>query len=321
MENLGFSGLLNLGNSCYLNATIQILSHIFELNNYISLNPIVNNIPDGVLISEWNSLYKLMWAQNCTITPNRFVHNIRELSKIKNSMFSDNSQNDAVEYFYFVIDCIHNSYNLINNETLKKTMYPSINKAIDEYETKNKSIIHTLFTSFIMTIYINQETNVREFDKIEPSFTIDLSIPNSKIVTLKDCFNETFKLEIMQDPWLDDKTSQHKQLTKQTYLCYLPEILVIHLKRWDYKLNKNNVLITFDEIIDISEYCACIKKEDCRYGLFGIINHQGNVMGGHYFSYIKKQSWYSFDDSTITKIEPSNIINHKNYCLFYRKIK
>ena len=49
-----------------------------------------------------------------------------------------------------------------------------------------------------MTIYINQETNVREFDKIEPSFTIDLYIPNSKIVTLKDCFNETFKLEIIQ---------------------------------------------------------------------------------------------------------------------------
>ena len=30
---------------------------------------------------------------------------------------------------------------------------------------------------------------------------------------------------------------------------------------------------------------------------------------------------YLFDDSTIQKMEPSSIINSKNYCLFYRKIK
>ena len=322
MEN-GFSGLLNLGNSCYLNATIQILSHIYELNNYIKEHNQVINIPDSILTKEWIDLYILMWTTNCTISPNRFVHNVRELSSIKNGEFSDSNQKDAVEYFYFVIDCIHNSYNLVSDVKLKRTIYPFINKAIDTFEDKNKSIIHSLFTSFTMTNYMNQDTNENEFNKIEPSFTIELSIPNTNQsgIQLRDCFEETFKLEHMQDPWLDDKTNTHKKIKKQTYLCYLPDILVIHLKRWNYDLRKNNTVVSFDEIMNIYEYTIHTNKEECNYELFGIINHQGNVMGGHYFSYIKKQNWFSFDDSTITKIESSNIINNKNYCLFYRKIK
>lgn len=324
MENLGFSGILNLGNTCYLNSTIQILSHIYELNNYIKDNQKIADIPDSILTKEWFDLYNLLWLKNCTISPNKFVHHIRELSKIKNSVFSDSTQNDAVEYFYFVIDCIHNSYNKTNNIHLLRTEQidqKEINKAIDLYENKNQSIIHYLFTSFIITVYTNQITNEKEFDKIEPNFTIELSIPVCPSVTLNDCFEETFNLEIMNDPWLDDKTNTYKKINKQTYLCYLPEILVIHLKRWNANLNKNNTLVKFDETLNIFKYTLYKTQNECSYELFGIINHQGSVMGGHYFSYIKKIHWYSFDDSTITKIEPSAIINSKNYCLFYRKIK
>ena len=320
MDN-GFSGLINLGNTCYLNATIQILSHIFELNNFIRENNQVVNIPDTILTKEWIDLHQLIWSKNCTISPNRFIYQVKELSKIKNSIFSDNNQNDAVEYFYFVIDCIHNSYNLVYDIKLKRTPHSFINKEIDEYENKNKSIIHSLFTSFLMTEYINQDTDKKEFHKIEPCFTIELSIPQVSNITLNECFETTFRLEYMQDPWIDDKTNQSKRIKKKTYLCYLPDILVVHLKRWNTNFHKNNTVVSFEEKINIFDYTIHNRKDDCNYELFGIINHQGNVMGGHYFSYIKKDIWYSFDDSSILKIEPSTIINNKNYCLFYRKIK
>jgi len=320
MESNGYSGLVNLGNTCYLNSTLQILSHIHELNHYIKDNTTVNNIPDSILIKEWFDLYKLMWSKNCTISPNKFLHNVRELSKMKNNVFHEEMQHDSVEYFYFCIDSIHNSYNLLTNISLSRTNYTNVNEAIDLYEGKNKSIIHCLFTSFLLVEYSNAKTYDFEFEKIEPSFTIELSIPNMENPTIDDCFEETFKLEIMPDKWFDDKNKQHKEIMKQTYICYMPEILVIHLKRWDYRFNKNDALVHFNETINIHKYTKRVDEKFCHYELFGIINHHGNVMNGHYFTYIKKNKWYVYDDTTIQPMNKT-VNDNKNYCLFYRKIK
>jgi ubiquitin C-terminal hydrolase len=75
-------------------------------------------------------------------------------------------------------------------------------------------------------------------------------------------------------------------------------------------MNKNRQIVYFNEILSL---------QNNQYELFGIINHEGNVFGGHYYSYIKKNNWFVFDDNTISQVQ--DIISDKNYCLFYRKIK
>lgn len=319
----GKTGLCNLGNTCYLNSTLQIMSHIPELNNYLNkYNPEkYNNIIDKHLVIEWIELYNLMWSKDCIISPKRFLFFLRELSLKKNALFSGNDQNDAVEYFYFVIDCFHNSLNNTDNLKLTKTKYKNINEAISLYEKTNSSIIHTLFSSFIINNYINEETHAEEFNKIETNFTIELIIPNiNENISIEQCIEFTFKTESMPDLWLDDKTNTRKKLKKNTKICYLPQILVLHLKRWDYTLRKNNKLITYQSNIDMFPFTMYNNAESCNYELFGIINHQGSVMGGHYYAYIKNNNqWLMFNDMTVSKV--SNIMSSDNYCFFYRKIK
>ena len=50
-----FTRLKNVGNTCFLNATLQCLVHLVELNEWLDKNE-----PEKVLIKEYNDLRKLM---------------------------------------------------------------------------------------------------------------------------------------------------------------------------------------------------------------------------------------------------------------------
>ncbi len=164
-------------------------------------------------------------------------------------------------------------------------------------------------------------TGNKEFHKIEHGNTIELSIPNKQNITIYDCFLETFKDDVLENEnaWFDDKTNSRKNVIKQTRICYLPKILVIHLKRWVHFTNKNTRLVQCPHTLDLKDFLfdESINKS---YELIGIINHVGNIFGGHYFSYVKKNNgWYCCDDINYIKINEAEIINSSNYCLFFRQ--
>jgi len=306
------SGLVNLGNTCYINSVLQVLHSIDELNQYIDIHNDYNKDSiDYYITTEWKAL-KMLMDKGVHISPNRFIDIIHDIFKKKNKKeFLDYKQADASEYLLFMLESIHNSYNLLDNTPIQSSY-----NYINQYNKKDNSIITHLFFSLFEIHYVDQ-SRVKVSTKYESNWNIDLSIPEKDTITLYDCLDTTFKEEYLSgdNAWFDDKTNEKKNVYKITKIVYEPNILVFNLKRWIRYDKKNKSKILFEPIIDMSPYSL----NPCKYELFAIINHDGNVYGGHYYSFIKKGTWLEFNDNEIKKI--SSLIQTSNYCLFYRKIK
>lgn len=80
---------------------------------------------------------------------------------------------------------------------------------------------------------------------------------------------------------------KHQQAMKKLDLWRLPEVLVIHLKRFSYTQFTRNKLETFVDFpttdLDLSPYIANKSEQpSSHYHLYAISNHYGNMGGGHY---------------------------------------
>ena len=85
----------------------------------------------------------------------------------------------------------------------------------------------------------------------------------------------------------------------------------------------NQILISFPlDDLDLSKYVIGYKKNSYKYELYGICNHMGSVMGGHYTAFVKNATneWIHYNDSNVNVItNVETIVSPMAYCLFYRK--
>ena len=337
-QNKGLSGLANLGNTCFINSCIQIISHTYELNDFLenenNYKKKLKNKYDSVLLIEWNNLRKLLWEKNCIISPIKFIKTIQKIAEIKEiDIFTGYSQNDVSEFLLFLIDSFHNSL----SREIKMNVTGSPKNETDQLAIKCFDMVKNMYTkeyseiwNMFYGIHVSEITSLNDNTKLrqspEPYFMIDLPIPlNNKNPSLIDCLNLYIEGEELkgENAWFNEDTKQKIDIKKTILFWSFPNILVIDFKRFNSKNQKNQILITFPlDDLDLSDYVIGYNKNTFIYELYGICNHSGSVYGGHYTSYVKNANgkWYHFNDTSVTEISIiESIISQKAYVLFYRK--
>ena len=327
----GLSGLANLGNTCYINSCMQILSHCDLLNDLLKkIN--MDKLRDNNLIAEWNELNNLLWSKNCVISPNKFLKNIHETAKKQNmDIFTGYAQNDLHEFLVFIIDCFHNSIkrkvfisiegNVENDrDKLAKDCYNVMKNMYSE----SFSELLNIFYGIHVTLITSKEGQLLSH-KPEPFSIIDLPIPETNEgCYVLDCLDLYIQGEEMSgdNAWYDEKKKRKRDVIKGLGFWSLPDVLILHLKRFNNMNKKVNKLVNAPiKHLDLSKYIIGYNKETYKYEMFGVCNHMGGCLGGHYTANVKNSNkWYNFNDTSVTEINENSVVSAKSYCFFYKKI-
>ncbi|KAK3218020.1 hypothetical protein Dsin_011990 [Dipteronia sinensis] len=153
----------------------------------------------------------------------------------------------------------------------------------------------------------------------------------SEPLSLYTCLEAFLREEplVPEDMWYCPQCKERRQASKKLDLWRLPEVLVIHLKRFSYSRSMKHKLETFVNFpvhdFDLTNYVANKNSSQRQlYELYALTNHYGGMGSGHYTAYIKlldENRWYNFDDSHISPINEEEVKSAAAYVLFYRRVK
>lgn len=204
-----YKGFYNLGNTCYLNAGLQMIIHNKELCNYIlKLNN--KDINNKLLLS--NFIKDYYNESNKIILNPEFIKNI--VANINNE-FNGFKQNDSFEFIIYLLDYFFENikipklYQLTNNIKIKCKLLSCLN--ISEHQEYN---------NFLLLDILNNFTN------------------------LDDCYrNYKQREKLMNDNlYYCEKCKDKRIASKRTEITQWPNHLIIILKRFtnNGRLQKNN---------------------------------------------------------------------------------
>nr|GMC59631.1 ubiquitin carboxyl-terminal hydrolase 5 [Ipomoea batatas]GME14812.1 ubiquitin carboxyl-terminal hydrolase 5 [Ipomoea batatas] len=150
-------------------------------------------------------------------------------------------------------------------------------------------------------------------------------------LSLYSCLEAFLREEplVPEDMWYCPQCKERRQASKKLDLWRLPEVLVIHLKRFSYSRSMKHKLETFVNFpihdFDVTKYVANKNNSQRQlYELYALTNHYGGMGSGHYTAHIKlldENRWYNFDDSHISPINEEDVKSAAAYVLFYRRVK
>lgn len=323
----GKTGLINIGNTCYMNSILQCLSNTNPLRDYFLSEAYAEDLnkrkPEWTVTREMVRLFNAIWDSNCIIKPQSFKDTLSH----HQHLFVGFRQHDSHEVLIFILDLIH-----------KGICYrPIINIKGEAQTEKDKMAVkacqmwkssHEKEYSFIVELFYGQyhSQSICECgatnDAFQPFCYLPLPITH-RTSNVIHCLNEFTHPETLDDDnkYSCDSCKKKTNAKRQLVFWKTPDVLVMTLKRFNM-MHKVSKMIDFPlEGLDLSDYVNGYDKHRSVYDLYGVSNHTGGTLGGHYYAYCKMEdgNWYNFNDSSVTPMKESEVVTSAAYVLFYRK--
>ena len=333
----GLAGLDNLGCTCYLNSTLQLLasasafkSAIYALETNIGLQPqiVPTALPSGPAASEpaddgAEDVDKQLLARELQLLIARLA--LRDAASISPRAFCDafkwdgepidvRQQQDASEF-------ISNLFQQLEGLSVRDRKSAPPLQEDDEGETttgKGKTaataaaqLEHAFGGVFAHELSAVSDPVAHTSRKEEPFYMISVDVKGSR---LEDALDAYIAPDFVDYAWRDGGRSE--RTSKRVFVKKGPRHLLIHLKRFAFDLEtltqrKINTRLEFPAVLDLAPYMMAAPEDldpdgRCIYHLGGVVVHAGTAHSGHYYSFIKEEGsgeWFEFNDAYVAHFD------------------
>ena len=329
------TGLQNVGQSCYMNATIQCLSNINELSSnllkkYEKQDFNIDTQPLTVAFS--SLLFELLNAKDKYIVPSLFKQIIGKL----NPLFEGFHAADSKDLIFFIIEKLHKELNrpqqsqnqnrqidYNQQEIESRNEQLMLKKFINDFNTKNISVISNNFYGINQSIMKCEKCGVTKYSfqaynllifqlkKVKEQKKKELGIyynDFAKTLNIYDAFEVEQKEEELKGENMIHCNNCRKLNNgkHQTKIFGLPGILIVVLNRG--KNNKDfNEEFEIDEKLDFNNR-NLISNQDSykKFYLCGVITHLGESgSSGHFIAYCRNDpngGFICYNDSIVSDV-------------------
>ncbi|KAG5305267.1 ubiquitin carboxyl-terminal hydrolase [Histoplasma capsulatum G186AR] len=281
-KETGMVGLRNQGATCYLNSLLQSL---FFTNSF---RKAVYQIPTEHDANRSNSAWTLQRLFYHLQTSDLPVSTAELTSSFGWESRHTFEQQDVQELSRLLMDKLEGQM----KGTPAEKALPSL------FVGKTKT--------YISCIHVDYESS-----RIEDFWDIQLNVRGNR--TLDDSFKDYIQVETLEGENKYDAGEPYKlqEAKKGVIFESFPPVLHLHLKRFEYDINRDAMMkindrLEFPEEFDAAPYLSedADKSEPWIYQLHGVLVHSGDFNAGHYYAYLrptKDSLFYRFDDDKVIR--------------------
>ena len=282
-----YTGMRNLGNTCYIASVMQVLYHIPPISSLYknafpsfcnTLNPLSIEIHNNVSFQTSKLFHGLQTGVYSTPEKSEdFIEGISPLSFKRcvgrnHVEFSTANQQDAQEFMLHFFSLVEKNSLLFGEDFTKQFQFTIQEKIVCEvsktvrYDNRNDNML-SLFVPMDKAINMN---DVRKFEELKTQLKSEgkepdvsqIVIPKVPFSALLTSFGDKQAIENFRSPAVENSLVL---ASKFTSLTTFPKYLVVHIRRFaiseDWRPTKLEVSIDMPELIDLSSLRSIPKSE------------------------------------------------------------
>ncbi|KAK2508643.1 hypothetical protein MC885_012574 [Smutsia gigantea] len=294
------AGLHNLGNTCFLNSTVQCLTYTPPLANHLLSREHARNCHQGsfcMLCVMQNHIVQAFGNSGNAIKPISFIRDLKKIAR----HFRFGTQEDAHEFLRYIIDAMQRA--CLNG-------YAKLDR-----QTQATTLVHQIFGGYLRS-RVKCSVCKSVSDTYDPYLDVALEIRQAaNVVRALELF---VKPDVLsgENAYMCAKCERKVPASKRFTIHRTSNVLTLSLKRF-----ANDV--GYPEFLNIRPYMSQSNGDPVMYGLYAVLVHSGySCHAGHYYCYVKASNgqWYQMNDSLVHSSNIKAVLNQQAYVLFYLRI-